>query len=197
MKKVFLFPSLILGIVLSPVLYAEEGLPPYQTTVSLRAQGDAEGSQAVLESLIQALREIEGVNFVKGYANWQFDIRVVPAVSEQNGFWAVSVVLLLPFRREFLSPFIKKLDAEEKERWEEVTSELYRFNGHWLETAGPGELPAVCGKIVSEFNTRYILVEKEYYSKMLQARQALQQTAALDTASRQKSRRPRKPEKKQ
>jgi hypothetical protein len=160
----------------------EDDAPPFQTTALIQFSGDEDLKEETIQAFAGALASLGDVVLVTEAANWEFRITAVrsdadPAAGPEPV--TVSAVLLLPFRREFLRPWVGPLDPGREEAFEEMTSELYRFHGQWLRTFPRPELAGFARNTAADFERRFLKKHREFYEKMVEAGK-LTQAGRLD-----------------
>lgn len=153
---------------------AAEEKPAFRTTVYLEFAGNEdfrEESLRVFAGAVDSLGDAVRVDRNQD-ANWEFRITVVPAGASQSGQEQISVstVLLLPFRREFLRPVIRKMAPDKERELKETISELYRYHGQWLKTLPRNELAGFAQSIISDFDQRFLVTHRRLYEKMFATR---------------------------
>ncbi|GEM_PF-5029625 len=152
---------------------AAEKTPVFRTTVLLEFIGNEDLREEAIRAFAGALDSLGDAVRVDRDANWEFRITAVHAGTSQSGQEQISVstVLLLPFRREFLSPVISKMDPDKERELEESLSELYRYHGLWLKTLPRNELVGFAQAIAADFNRRFLVTHRRLYEKMFATRQ--------------------------
>ncbi|MBI4549332.1 MAG: hypothetical protein HY714_00185 [Candidatus Omnitrophica bacterium] len=146
--------------------------PPFQTTARLEFAGDEALREETLGAFREALAALGDVLLVEREANWDFRVTAVPA--GPNGEVTLSAVLLLPFRKEFLRPWMGRLDPDREQALEETLGELYRYHGQWLKTVPRSELAGFARATAADFESRFLKKHREFYAKMLEAGKAVQ-----------------------
>lgn len=154
---------------------AAEETPAFRTTVYLEFTGHEdfrEEALRVFAGAVDSLGDAVRVNRNRD-ANWEFRLTVVPAGTSQSGQEQISVstVLLLPFRREFLRPVIRRMAPDKERELKETISELYRYHGQWLKTLPRNELAGFAQSIISDFDKRFLVTHRRLYEKMFATRQ--------------------------
>lgn len=145
----------------------------HSTTVELRIGGHEETKNAVYSYVSRELRSLRDVRVVKDNGDWVINLVALKdknTLGRQIGF-TLSIVILERFRLRLYEPLLFKGKLNEKANeyklLEKITSDLYRYIDHGVQSGGTNDLQYLCQETVADFDAQHLKPEREFHQELI------------------------------
>ena len=149
----------ILFVVLSYVQYGEAGVIDdpeiQQITISVSAESTFES--AILNSIEKEVKKISDLEIANDKKQWVIDI-----IAARSGIKDVflSVTIHEKLRNDVI---IQATNPQAREMIKGLTSEVYSYEAHWIESGSVSNINKISEKIISRFDSEFLEKRRRSY----------------------------------
>lgn len=158
---------LLAGLLLLPhFAFCREN--PTGFSVALFVTADENIKSRIESSLSKGLSELDGVTLTPD--NYEYVISVVATQLFTKSGQETGVVLSVNIHQKFDNREISFMFNEKyRDRIIEATERLYRQPTHWLRAGASGDLPAMCRRIIKDFDAQILQSRRDEFKNILDA----------------------------
>jgi hypothetical protein len=147
--------AVVVGICLFPhLLFGQEAAQPHPIRVYLSASGPEGLEEAIRTRVAEELEAQGDMTVSEIHSHWTLQIVALKLECPpgSKGTVAVSVLILETFPNDPLRVFLTdKVDGATLAAIGRLTSGLFRYSRHWIETAPAGDVQDIARAIVTRF----------------------------------------------